>query len=397
MKNALILKYGELALRGKNRYLFENRLITQIRRSVNSFSDAKYSIIKEQGRILVMPDDSNFSDDDIASIIPRLKMIIGLIGICPCVKIENNDIANLQQTALEYMKEYYGGLPISFKVETKRADKKYPLSSLEISSLVGGYVLNATDNLTVNVKNPDVILYLELRNYTYIYAESEKGIGGLPVGSSGRGLLLLSGGIDSPVAGFLAAKRGVEIEAVYFHSPPYTSERAKLKVTDLAQVLAQFTGSIKLHIVPFTDVQLFLRDNVPEDKLTVFLKRAMLKISQEIAEANKCKVLINGDSIGQVASQNLSSMVAIGSAATIPLIRPLAGFDKQEIIDLAIKLGTYNISIRPYDDCCTLFVAKHPELTPKLSIVEKIESGLDLLPGLIAYAVANIETVVQLP
>jgi thiamine biosynthesis protein ThiI len=258
-------------------------------------------------------------------------------------------------------------------VETKRSDKNYPITSTEISAAIGEAIFSC-GNLSVDLRKPDVVLWVEIRNNVYFYVESESGEGGLPYGSSGKGVLLLSGGFDSPVAGYLAAKRGVEITAIYFHSPPFVSERAADKVRDLALQLAKFTGGVKLCIVPFTEIQVFLKENVSAVKLTIFLKRAMLHIASRLAEKEKALCLITGDSIGQVASQTIHSLAAVESAAKLPILRPLAAMDKQSIIDLATKIGTYEISVRPYEDCCTVFVAKHPENKPNATAIEKIEA-----------------------
>ena len=258
---------------------------------------------------------------------------------------------------------------------------------------MGEYILDNFENLTVDVHNPDLTVYIELRNDAYIYSKQIKGLGGLPVGSSGKGIVMLSGGIDSPVSAFMMAKRGVEVEGVYFNSPPYTSERAKQKVVDLAERLTEFTGSFKLYVVPFTDLQLYLLESVPHDKLTIFLKRAMTRAACMLGEKDGALAVITGDSVGQVASQTMQGLHAISAAATMPIIRPLAGLDKQEIVDIARKIGTFDISIRPYEDCCNIFVAKHPETKPKTSVIEKIESRLDKLDELLNKAVEEAEVI----
>lgn len=372
MKQVLLLKYGEIALRGNNRRLIENYLIDRIHKNI---AKEQYSVTKEQGRILIESQSEQFDYD---YVIKKIKPTLGIVGICPCIKTKCQDIENLKQLALEYMKQHYGDKEsFTFKVETKRADKRYPLTSNEVSYIVGGYIFNTMENARVNVVNPEVKLYIELRNDAYIYSGTIKGMGGLPAGCSGKGMVLLSGGIDSPVAAFLAAKRGVSLNAVYFHSPPYTSERALNKVYDLAKRLAYFTGELTLFVVPFTDVQLYLLKNVESKKLTIFLKRAMLNIAEKLALNNGCQCLITGDSIGQVASQTLSSIQAVNSAAAqLPIIRPLAGLDKQEIVNIAKNIETFDISSRPYEDCCTIFVDKHPETKPLTPIIQKIENKL---------------------
>lgn len=389
MKNVLLVKYGEIAMRGNNRYLMENKLMSIIRKNIEGFGE--YKVFKEQGRLLVERFDGDFDYDEI---IPYVVNVLGVTAVCPCVKVREQNIENLRIIALEHMKEQFQNGNFTFKVETKRSDKRYPMDSRAVSSDIGGYVLHNVNNLKVDVHNPEIILNIELRNDAYIYSKLIKGFGGLPVGASGKATLLMSGGIDSPVAGFMTAKRGVEIDAVYFHSPPYTSERAKQKVIDLAKRLSVFTGGIKLYVVPFTDIQLNLYNSVPHDKLTIFLKRSMLNIAEKIALKNKSNALITGDSIGQVASQTLQAINAINTAVKYtPVIRPLAGLDKQDIVDIARKIKTFDISIQPYEDCCTIFVAKHPEIKPKTSIIEKMESKITGLPESIDEAIENIEII----
>ncbi len=388
MKSVLLVKYGEIALRGNNRHFFEQRLIDSISKTLASPHD--YLKVREQGRILI---EKIVGDIDYDEVVPPILNILGIYGLCLGVSSEDQSIENIRQVALAFMKKNHGDKPISFKVETKRANKHYPMDSQAISADVGGYILHNMDNVRVDVKNPDVLLNIELRNNVYFFSNVIKALGGLPVGSSGKGMLLLSGGIDSPVAGFLAAKRGVDLTAVYFHSPPYTSERAKLKVCDLAQQLSTYAGNIKLYVVPFTDIQLYLNEKTPPEKLTIFLKRAMFKVSDILAERENCVCLINGDSIGQVASQTLLAIQAINSATNLPVIRPLAGFDKQEIVNIAKRIGTFEISIRPYEDCCTLFVAKHPDTRPKQNIIESMEKKLDNLSSLIDEAINKVEVI----
>ena len=390
MKNVLLVKYGEIATRGKNRYLVENRLIRTIIERLEPYEG--YRVYKEQGRLLVVNEKTEF---DYNVVIPLVVVLPGVTAVCPGVEIEDQSIENLRATALAHCKEQFGDKPVTFKVETKRSDKKYPLTSREVSSDVGGYIFNNMENASVDVHDPDFVVMVELRNNAYIYSRLIPGVGGLPMGTSGKATLLMSGGIDSPVAGFLTAKRGVEIEAVYFDSPPYTSERAKQKVIDLANRLALYTGEIKLHIVPFTETQLKIYDSAPSEKTTIMLKRAMLKAAEKIALENGSMALVTGDSIGQVASQTMEAINAIDSAAReMPVLRPLCTMDKQEIVDIARKIETFEISIRPYEDCCTVFVPKHPETKPKRKIIENIERKIDGLDALIEEAVKNTETLV---
>lgn len=384
MENILLIKYGEIFIRGKNKYVFEAQIIKAINKCLDEFSN--YKVKKEQGRFLIERTLGEFEYD---LIIPKIKNILGIVGICPGIKTSDQSIENLRELALFHMKEQFGTQEVTFKVESRRCNKKYPLDSREICRDVGGYIFTNLKNTKVDVHNPQVTLNIELRNDAYIFSKVIKCLGGLPYGSSGRGVLLLSGGLDSPVAGFMMAKRGVFLECVYFHSPPYTSERALEKVKDLAKRLSDFTGTIKLNIIDFTEIQLMLKDKVQNEKLTIFLKRTMLKICEKIAENIDAKVLIVGDSIGQVASQTIDSIYAIDNAVNMPILRPLSGMDKQEIINIAIEIETYNISIRPYEDCCTLFVAEHPTLKPKKETILKIESELDL-EELVSTAISKI-------
>lgn len=390
MKNVLLVKYGEIALRGKNRKLIEDKLISVIKKNIDASGICGYSIKKEQGRFLIENEDERF---DYEKIIPLVITVLGVVAVCPGIKLEDQSIESLRSASVLHMEEQFGGRSITYKVETRRSDKRYPMDSRAVSADVGGYILHNTEGKRVDVHNPEVVLYIELRNSAYIYSRVISGFGGLPSGISGKALLLLSGGIDSPVAGFMCAKRGVDISAVYFHSPPYTSERAKQKVIDLAERLSVFTGGIRLYIIPFTEIQLHLYEHVQAEKLTILLKRAMLKIAEKIAESNKCHGLITGDSIGQVASQTMHSINAVDSAVRVPVLRPLCGMDKQEIIDLARRIETFDISIRPYEDCCTIFVAKHPETKPKTSVIEGIEKRITKLSEMIDRAVTDAEII----
>ena len=378
MRKALLVKYGEIAIRGKNRYIFENQLIAAIRKNIDSLETSHY-IKKEQGRFVIY---NRNGETDVEALIPRVRMVYGVLGVSPCIISDNQDFASVRELALEYFKDAYPSLPegTTFKVFAKRAQKDYPLNSIEISTDIGGLILEHYPHLRVAMKNPELSLHIELRNNVYIYSKTIKGVGGLPAGSSGKGVLLLSGGIDSPVAGYMMEKRGMSLDGVYFHSPPYTSERALEKVMDLARRLSLFAGGKTLHAVPFTDIQLYLYDNVPPEKMTILMKRVMLRMGERIAEKTGGLAIVTGDSVGQVASQTLRSINAVESATTLPILRPLAGFDKQEIIDISHEIGTFDISIRPYEDCCTIFVAKHPETKPKTSIIENIEAKI--MPGL---------------
>ncbi len=372
MKKVLLIKYGEIALRGKNRALFEKRLIENIRKNLSEFDD-NYYVIREQGRFILedLDKDLNFE-----KVLPKVIPVLGIIGVCPAIKFKDNDLETLKKYAEDQVREKHADKPYTFKVATKRADKRYPMQSNEVSGYVGEHLLNTFDNLTVDVKKPEFTVNIELRTENYIYTEIIKTFGGLPAGSSGKGVLLLSGGIDSPVAGYMMAKRGVDLICVHFASPPYTSERATEKVKDLAKRLDYFTGNIKLYVVPFTDLQLFLYKEVESEKLTIVMKRVMLKISEKIAMIEKADGLITGDAVGQVASQTMKSILAVSYDTRIPIYRPLSGFDKQDIIDIAEKIETFEISNQPFEDCCTIFVAKHPETKPNLNVINGITNRL---------------------
>lgn len=386
--NVLIVKYGEIAVRGNNRKFFIERLLRTIRKNLDDIGD--FYVVKEQGRLIV---EDRGGKLDFDKVIPRILCIMGIIGVSPGVRVRNQELDNLKKVCAEHIRSIGADKYKTFKIETKRSNKSYPLESREVSAAVGEYILDEFPNFTVDVHNPELTVYIELRNDAYVYSELIKGLGGLPVGSSGKGIVMLSGGIDSPVSAFMMAKRGVEVEGVYFNSPPYTSERAKQKVVDLAERLTMFTGGFKLYVVPFTDLQLYLLENVPHDKLTIFLKRAMTRVACILGERDGALAVITGDSVGQVASQTMQGLHAISAAATMPILRPLAGFDKQEIVDIARKIGTFDISVRPYEDCCTIFVAKHPETKPKTSVIEKIESKLTELDRYINEAVENAEII----
>ena len=295
----------------------------------------------------------------------------------------------------EYVKKLYGEKALTFKVNTRRNKKTYPMQSMEISSALGGAILDACPNMKVDVHHPDVFVNVEIRNKIYLYSENIPGPGGMPLGTNGSAMLLLSGGIDSPVAGYMIAKRGVTLDAVYFHAPPYTSERAKQKVVDLAKLVAKYSGPIRLHVVNFTDIQLYIYDKCPHEELTIIMRRYMMKIAEEFAKKDGCLGLITGESIGQVASQTIHSLAATNDVCTMPVFRPVIGFDKQEIVDVALKINTYETSILPYEDCCTIFVAKHPVTKPNLQIIKRSEEKLqEKIDEMMKEAVETAETII---
>ena len=391
MTNVFLVKYGELAIKGKNRYIFENRLVTTIRRNLKPLG--KFEVQKEQGRITVEPKENNVDPD---TVIDKLSRVFGIIGIAYGTKKEEVSFEAVKELALEHMQaELKNKKHLTFKVNTKRADKRFPMASMEVSAELGAYLLDEfPDQLKVDVHNPDLILTVELRNGTYVYSKTHKGAGGMPYGTNGKATLLLSGGIDSPVAGWMIAKRGVEIDAVYFHSPPYTSERATQKVIDLAKKVAMYTGGMKVHIVPFTDIQMAIYEKCPHEQLTIIMRRIMMEIAQRIAENNESMALITGESIGQVASQTMHSLVVTNDSARMPVFRPLIGFDKEEIVQIAKKIDTFETSILPYEDCCTIFVPKHPETKPRLESIERSEEALvDCIEEMIEEAIRTTEIV----
>lgn len=387
-EKVLIVKYGEIAMRGNNRYLFINRLISAIRRNIDPFG--KYYVVRDPGRLIV---EDRGGELDYDLLIPKLKTIFGLAAICPGVRLEDMSFESICEESLRHMQEFCVDKEMTFKVDTRRANKGFLMPSMEVSMEVGAYILERMPNLKVDVKNPDVTLHIEIRNSVYLHSKIIRTYGGLPYASNGRAVSLLSGGIDSPVATWMMAKRGVEVEGVYFHSPPYTSEWAKEKVIDLAKRIADFTGEFRLYVVPFTELQLYLLDNVAHDKLTIHLKRAMMRAGEMIAKQDDALALITGESVGQVASQTMQGIHAINAACTLPVLRPLAGMDKQEIINRAEEIGTFEISARPYEDCCTVFVAKHPVTKPRLNFIEKAEHKLTELDRLLNEAVKNTEVI----
>ena len=372
MYKAFLIKYGEIGVKGKNRYLFEDALVRQIRYALKK-TDGEFEVTKENGRIYA----TAVSDFDFDEAVEALKTVFGIIGICPVVQIEDNGFDNLADTVIKYFDSAYPDKHFSFKVNARRARKNYPMDSMEINMEMGGRLLDAFPKLSVDVHNPDVLLQIEIRNKINIYSTEIPGPGGMPVGTAGKAMLLLSGGIDSPVAGYMVAKRGVELEATYFHAPPYTSERAKQKVIDLAKLVAKYSGPITLNVVNFTDIQLAIYEKCPHDELTIIMRRYMMRIAEELGKESGCLGLVTGESIGQVASQTMHSLYCTNEVCTMPVFRPVIGFDKQEIIDLSEKIGTYETSIQPFEDCCTIFVAKHPVTKPNLNIIQRDEHNLD--------------------
>ena len=367
-----MIKYAEIGVKGKNRYLFEDALVQQIKYALKK-CDGEFAVRKTDGRIYV----DAVSDFDYEDAVSGLQKVFGISAICPMVYVEDEGFDKLGRTVVEYIGKVYPDRNRSFKVAARRARKNYPLNSMEINMELGGVILDAYPEMHVDVHNPNILLNIEVRDNIYIYSEIIPGLGGMPVGTGGKAMLLLSGGIDSPVAGWMIAKRGVKIDAVYFHAPPYTSERAKQKVVDLARKVAAYTGPIYLHIINFTDIQLYIYDKCPHDELTIIMRRYMMRIAEHIAKETECLGLITGESIGQVASQTMHSLMATNEVCNLPVYRPLIGFDKMDIVALSEKIDTYETSILPYEDCCTIFVAKHPVTKPNVNIIRKHEHNLD--------------------
>ena len=385
----LLIKYAEIGTKGKNRYVFEEMMCKRMRARLKPHG--KFEVRREYGRIFV----EAFSDYDFDDVMQALGTVFGIVVICPVRVVEDLTYESISKEVCEYIGEEYPDKNFTFKVNARRNNKSFPKTSMELNCDLGADLLNCYQDLKVDVHKPDVLLQVEVRNVAYIYSRTIPGPGGLPVGTNGKGMTLLSGGIDSPVAAYMIAKRGVQVEAVYFHAPPYTSERAKQKVIDLAKLVSQYAGPIKLHRVNFTDIQLAIYDNCPHDELTIIMKRIMYKMAQELALENDCQCIITGESIGQVSSQTSQSLYVIDRAADkLPVFRPCIGLDKQEIIDISEKIGTYETSILPYEDCCTTFVAKHPVTRPSLEAIEKSEQALvGKIEDLYKKAIENIEVV----
>ena len=391
---SFLIKYSEIGLKGKNRYKFEDALVSRIRETLKEF-EGVFNVYKEQERIYI---DSSIDFSDIYDrVTEKLKRVFGIFTICPIKKVEfTSDYKELSKFVLDFVKNVYGADPtFTFKVKTRRVNKSFEMHSDDVSAELGHDILETFNKTKVDVHNPEVRIFVEIRNHINIYSEKIDGPGGLPVGTSGKAMLLLSGGIDSPVAGYMITKRGVVINAIYFHAPPYTSDRAKQKVVDLAKIVSKWAGHIKLHIVNFTDIQLAIYEKCPHDELTIIMRRYMMKIAEMIAEKEKCIALITGESIGQVASQTLESLRSTNEVCKLPVFRPLIGFDKDEIVDVAKRIGTFETSILPYEDCCTIFVAKHPVTKPNLNHIYKSEERLkEVIDDLITKSINTQEEII---
>lgn len=371
LERVISVSLGEIVLKGLNRKYFEDRLIKNMRRVLSDLG--QYKIYKEQGKIYI---EGLSGNSEIA--IKRLKKIFGLVYVSPCIRV-STEMDEIKAAAYEIMKEVLtDNKPVTFKVETSRSDKRYPLKSPDISRQVGGYVLSKFDNLGVDVHKPEIMLNVDVKEYGYVYIRKERAYGGLPVGTNGKGLLLLSGGIDSPVAGFLMAKRGVEVDSVHFHSYPFTSERAEEKVMDLARIVSMYTGPMKVYSINLLNIQKEINNNCPEDEMTIISRRFMMRIAEKISQNNNYQTLITGENLGQVASQTIFSMDVINRSVEMPILRPLVGMDKVDIIEWSKEIETYETSIQPFDDCCSIFLPKHPVTRPKINDIEESESNLDV-------------------
>ncbi len=390
MFQSFLIKYAEIGIKGKNRYLFEDALLSHIHHALKRL-DGQFTVTKESGRIYAHA-GAPFDYDEVTE---ALTCVFGVAAVCPLKRVEDLGFEALKKQVVEYIEETYPDKSFTFKVNTRRVNKQYPGSSEQINRDLGEVILETFPQTRVDVHQPDVLLNVEIRpKGVNLYSRVIPGPGGMPVGTNGRAMLLLSGGIDSPVAGYMIAKRGVKIEAVYFHAPPYTSERAKQKVVDLAREVSRYSGPIKLHVVNFTDIQLAIYDKCPHEELTIIMRRYMMRIAEELAKKDNCQGLITGESIGQVASQTVHSLAVTNEVCALPVFRPVIGFDKQDIVDIALKIGTYETSIEPYEDCCTIFVAKHPVTKPVLEKIRKSERNLEeQIDGMLKEAVETAEVV----
>ncbi|AXU78225.1 thiamine biosynthesis protein ThiI [Clostridioides difficile] len=384
MYNILIVKYGEIGVKGKNRYIFENRLIRNIRNMLKPIG--RFNVYKEYGRIYV-----DLEDYDYEEVIEEVRKVFGIVGVCPGVRAKK-DYDTLKEIALKMLEEKIEAGYKTFKVESRRGDKSFGLTSQEMSMDIGGYLLSKVgDRINVDVRNPEVKIKCEYREFhTMVYSDTIPGYGGLPLGTNGRAMSLLSGGIDSPVATWMVAKRGMEVEAVHFHSYPFTSERSQEKVKDLAKILAKYCGRVRLHKVNILEIQKAIGENCNEEEATILSRRFMMRIAQRLSEKRHCDALITGESIGQVASQTIQGLTCTNAVVDLPVFRPLIAMDKSDIVDIAKKIGTFETSIVPEEDCCSVFSPRKPVTKPRLEKIEKSETALDI-EKLIQDAIDKIE------
>lgn len=384
MYNILIVKYGEIGVKGKNRYIFENKLIKNVKNILKPIG--KFNVYKEYGRIYVDLDGYDYEE-----VVEEVRKVFGIVGVCPAVRAEK-DYNLLKELALKMLEEKIEQGYKSFKVDSRRGDKDFKLTSQEMSVDIGGYLVSQVkDKIAVDVRNPEVKIHCELRqNHVMVYSDTIPGYGGLPLGTNGRAMSLLSGGIDSPVASWMVAKRGMELECIHFHSYPFTSEKSQEKVRDLAQILAKYCGRVRLHKVNMLEIQKAIGLNCKDEEMTIISRRFMMRIAERVAESRHCDALVTGESIGQVASQTIQGLTCTNASVKMPVFRPLIAMDKTEIIEVAQKIGTFETSILPEEDCCTVFSPKKPVTKPKLDRIEKSENKLDV-EKLIQDAIDNIE------
>ncbi|MCR5743213.1 MAG: tRNA 4-thiouridine(8) synthase ThiI [Lachnospiraceae bacterium] len=387
---SFLIKYAEIGIKGKNRFLFEDALVKQMRHALRN-CEGDMKVYKQPGRIYAETETHCDYDEVVAA----LKRVFGISAICPVVQLEDEGFEKLGRDVTDYIREVYGAdCDKTFKVNARRARKDYPKTSQEINEDLGEILLDAFPGMRVDVHKPDILLNVEVRErFICVYSIVIPGPGGMPVGTNGKAMLLLSGGIDSPVAGYMIAKRGCKIDATYFHAPPYTSDLARQKVIDLARIVSRYSGPVVLNIVNFTDIQMAIYEKCPHEELTIIMRRYMMRIAQDLALKNDCLGLITGESIGQVASQTMQSMLVTNEVCDIPVYRPCVGLDKQEIVDISEKIGAYETSILPYEDCCTIYVAKHPVTKPTLKHIKKSEALLsDVIDDLYKQAIDTVET-----
>lgn len=380
MEQLILVRFGEIHLKGLNRPYFEHRLVREMKRRL--YDEPQAAVEKGDGRYYIR------GVQNLDAVMERIRKVFGVHSLSPAIAVEK-DIAAIRDQAVEMMRDKH---PTTFKVKARRADKRFPMTSPEICEEVGGYILETLPGWKVDVHHPEVTLEVEVREQAFLHCETLPAAGGMPVGTNGRAFLLLSGGIDSPVAGYMVAKRGVAIEAVHFFSYPYTGEPAKEKVLTLAKLLSEYAGPVRVHVVPFTKIQQEIYQKCPEGELTVIMRRFMMRIAQGLAQRGKGGALVTGESIGQVASQTMEALAATDAVVDMPVFRPVIGMDKQEIMEIAMKIGTYETSILPYEDCCTVFTPRHPVTRPKLERIESSEKVLDI-EGLVQEAVDGTEVV----
>lgn len=386
MKEIILIKNGELALKGLNRSTFEDALVKNLKRRLSPVMN--FEITRSQSTIMIEPTSENPDMDTASEIVSR---VFGIAGFSRAAQTEK-DMDSIMKTADEFLADSLEEVR-TFKVESKRSDKHFPLKSPEISRELGGFLLSKHPHLRVDVHNPDIIVTVEIRDkYAFIHGNQQKGAGGMPVGTAGRAMVMISGGIDSPVASWTMAKRGLVLDAVHFASPPYTSARAEQKVHELLEKVSLYSGKINLFVVPFTEIQEHIKDDCPEDLFTIIMRRMMMRIAERVAHNQGCGAIITGESLGQVASQTLPAIACTDAVASIPVFRPLIGMDKDEIVSISRKIDTFDISIQPYEDCCTVFTPKHPRLKPKIQDIIEAEKALNV-DELVSKAVLGVRLV----